>query len=156
MGLTFPWERCCMDFLAAISSIDVLVVLACCREAVFMLSLTAGISLQPQSHLDPCILNENAKASQSVLHMEPRLQAACQRAAVYLYYQLLPSSWFESITVLVIISKILQVLHLMNKMNLPCPFGPVTPRPPMVSLFTLLLDGEEDANGLSSVQMVWI
>nr|XP_019942825.1 PREDICTED: RNA-binding protein 40 [Paralichthys olivaceus] len=24
-----------------------------------------------------------------------------------------------------------QVLHLMNKMNLPCPFGPVTPRPPM-------------------------
>ncbi|XP_067107858.1 RNA-binding region-containing protein 3 isoform X1 [Osmerus mordax] len=25
-----------------------------------------------------------------------------------------------------------QVLHLMNKMNLPCPFGPVTPRPPMV------------------------
>ncbi|KAM9775478.1 RNA-binding region-containing protein 3 isoform 1-T2 [Syngnathus typhle] len=24
-----------------------------------------------------------------------------------------------------------QVLHLMNKMNLPCPFGPVTPRPPL-------------------------
>uniref|UniRef100_A0A3Q3W562 RNA-binding region-containing protein 3 n=1 Tax=Mola mola TaxID=94237 RepID=A0A3Q3W562_MOLML len=24
-----------------------------------------------------------------------------------------------------------QVLHLMNKMNLPCPFGPVTARPPM-------------------------
>uniref|UniRef100_A0A8C4IIN3 RNA-binding region-containing protein 3 n=1 Tax=Dicentrarchus labrax TaxID=13489 RepID=A0A8C4IIN3_DICLA len=24
-----------------------------------------------------------------------------------------------------------QVLHLMNKMNLPCPFGPITPRPPM-------------------------
>ncbi|XP_061661843.1 RNA-binding region-containing protein 3 isoform X2 [Syngnathoides biaculeatus] len=24
-----------------------------------------------------------------------------------------------------------QVLHLMNKMNLPCPFGPVTPRPPV-------------------------
>lgn len=23
----------------------------------------------------------------------------------------------------------------MNKMNLPCPFGPVTARPPMVSLF---------------------
>ncbi|XP_029955212.1 RNA-binding region-containing protein 3 isoform X2 [Salarias fasciatus] len=26
-----------------------------------------------------------------------------------------------------------QVLHLMNKMNLPCPFGPVTARPPMPS-----------------------
>lgn len=26
-----------------------------------------------------------------------------------------------------------QVLHLMNKMNLPCPFGPVTAPPPMVS-----------------------
>ncbi|KAJ6658435.1 hypothetical protein lerEdw1_020139 [Lerista edwardsae] len=25
-----------------------------------------------------------------------------------------------------------QVLHLMNKMNLPSPFGPITPRPPMV------------------------
>lgn len=25
-----------------------------------------------------------------------------------------------------------QVLHLMNKMNLPCPFGPVTARPPLV------------------------
>ncbi|KAL4616837.1 RNA-binding protein 40 [Arapaima gigas] len=25
-----------------------------------------------------------------------------------------------------------QVLHLMNKMNLPCPFGPITARPPMV------------------------
>lgn len=25
-----------------------------------------------------------------------------------------------------------QVLHLMNKMNLPCPFGPVTPRPPVI------------------------
>lgn len=32
-------------------------------------------------------------------------------------------------------SPIKQVLHLMNKMNLPCPFGPVTARPPMVSLF---------------------
>lgn len=27
-----------------------------------------------------------------------------------------------------------QVLHLMNKMNLPCPFGPVTPRPPLLEL----------------------
>uniref|UniRef100_A0A3P8W0S5 RNA-binding region-containing protein 3 n=1 Tax=Cynoglossus semilaevis TaxID=244447 RepID=A0A3P8W0S5_CYNSE len=27
-----------------------------------------------------------------------------------------------------------QVLHLMNKMNLPCPFGPVTARPPMFHL----------------------
>uniref|UniRef100_A0A8D3BN26 RNA-binding region-containing protein 3 n=2 Tax=Scophthalmus maximus TaxID=52904 RepID=A0A8D3BN26_SCOMX len=27
-----------------------------------------------------------------------------------------------------------QVLHLMNKMNLPCPFGPVTVRPPMFEL----------------------
>ncbi|XP_071341967.1 RNA-binding region-containing protein 3 [Trachinotus anak] len=27
-----------------------------------------------------------------------------------------------------------QVLHLMNKMNLPCPFGPVTARPPMFEL----------------------
>ncbi|KAG7524660.1 hypothetical protein JOB18_015284 [Solea senegalensis] len=27
-----------------------------------------------------------------------------------------------------------QVLHLMNKMNLPCPFGPVTARPPMFQL----------------------
>jgi U11/U12 small nuclear ribonucleoprotein SNRNP65 len=26
-----------------------------------------------------------------------------------------------------------QVLHLMNKMNLPCPFGPVTSTPPLVS-----------------------
>ncbi|XP_028823510.1 RNA-binding region-containing protein 3 isoform X1 [Denticeps clupeoides] len=28
-----------------------------------------------------------------------------------------------------------QVLHLMNKMNLPCPFGPITPRPPVFDLF---------------------
>lgn len=120
-----------------------------------MLSLTAGISLQPQSHLDPCILNENAKALQSVLHMEPELQAACLRAAVYLYYQLPPSSGFESvdttITALTLISPIIQVLHLMNKMNLPCPFGPITARPPMVSMCTLLLDGEEQANGQSSL-----
>ncbi|KAM4606067.1 RNA-binding region-containing protein 3 isoform 1-T2 [Polymixia lowei] len=27
-----------------------------------------------------------------------------------------------------------QVLHLMNKMNLPCPFGPITTRPPMFEL----------------------
>ena len=27
-----------------------------------------------------------------------------------------------------------QVLHLMNKMSLPAPFGPVTPTPPLVSL----------------------
>ncbi|KAM3860307.1 RNA-binding region-containing protein 3 [Diretmus argenteus] len=27
-----------------------------------------------------------------------------------------------------------QVLHLMNKMNLPCPFGQITPRPPMFEL----------------------
>ncbi|XP_061569106.1 RNA-binding region-containing protein 3 [Cololabis saira] len=27
-----------------------------------------------------------------------------------------------------------QVLHLMNKMNLPCPFGPVTARPPMFQI----------------------
>ncbi|XP_042082551.1 RNA-binding region-containing protein 3 [Haplochromis burtoni] len=27
-----------------------------------------------------------------------------------------------------------QVLHLMNKMNLPCPFGPITARPPMFEL----------------------
>ncbi|XP_078147518.1 RNA-binding region-containing protein 3 isoform X1 [Centroberyx gerrardi] len=27
-----------------------------------------------------------------------------------------------------------QVLHLMNKMNLPCPFGPITARPPMFQL----------------------
>lgn len=26
-----------------------------------------------------------------------------------------------------------QVLHLMNKMNLPPPFGPITARPPMVT-----------------------
>lgn len=103
-----------------------------------MLSLAAGISLQPQSHLDPCILNENAKALPSVLHMEPELQAACLRAAVYLYYQLPPSFWYESlditITVLIVMSPIIQVLHLMNKMNLPCPFGPITARPPMVRL----------------------
>ncbi|KAM7370107.1 hypothetical protein PAMP_011388 [Pampus punctatissimus] len=30
-----------------------------------------------------------------------------------------------------------QVLHLMNKMNLPCPFGPVTARPPMFELLHL-------------------
>ncbi|XP_063062200.1 RNA-binding region-containing protein 3 [Engraulis encrasicolus] len=28
-----------------------------------------------------------------------------------------------------------QVLHLMNKMNLPCPFGPLTPRPPMFEMY---------------------
>ncbi|XP_036377878.1 RNA-binding region-containing protein 3 [Megalops cyprinoides] len=28
-----------------------------------------------------------------------------------------------------------QVLHLMNKMNLPCPFGPITARPPMYETF---------------------
>ncbi|XP_072306654.1 RNA-binding region-containing protein 3 [Eucyclogobius newberryi] len=28
-----------------------------------------------------------------------------------------------------------QVLHLMNKMNLPCPFGPVTARPPLYEVF---------------------
>ncbi|KAF6716397.1 RNA-binding protein 40 [Oryzias melastigma] len=30
-----------------------------------------------------------------------------------------------------------QVLHLMNKMNLPCPFGPVTARPPMFDTLPL-------------------
>ncbi|CAK6951970.1 RNA-binding region-containing protein 3 [Scomber scombrus] len=30
-----------------------------------------------------------------------------------------------------------QVLHLMNKMNIPCPFGPVTTRPPMFELLHL-------------------
>lgn len=34
---------------------------------------------------------------------------------------------------LIRVLSIIQVLHLMNKMNLPCPFGPVTARPPMVS-----------------------
>ncbi|XP_031439754.1 RNA-binding region-containing protein 3 isoform X2 [Clupea harengus] len=28
-----------------------------------------------------------------------------------------------------------QVLHLMNKMNLPCPFGPLTPRPPLFEMY---------------------
>lgn len=34
-----------------------------------------------------------------------------------------------------------QVLHLMNKMNLPCPFGPVTSTPSLVSfrISTLIL-----------------
>lgn len=41
----------------------------------------------------------------------------------------------EIVTLSVIIYNFKQVLHLMNKMNLPCPFGPVTARPPMVSLF---------------------
>lgn len=46
---------------SATSSVGVLVVLVCRREAAFMLSLTTGVSLQPQSHLDPCILNEKQK-----------------------------------------------------------------------------------------------
>ena len=129
-------------FIAATSDVCVLVVLVCCGGAAFSLSLTTAISLQPQSHLDPRILNENAKALQSVLHMEPELQAACLRAAVYLYYQLPPSPWFESwdttLTAVILVSPIIQVLHLMNKMNLPCPFGPVTARPPLVSMHTLL------------------
>lgn len=86
--------------------------------------------------------------------MEPELQAACLRAAVYLYCLLPPSSWYESldttITVFTLVSPIIQVLHLMNKMNLPCPFGPVTARPPMVSLYTVLLHEEEQANGPNS------
>lgn len=32
-----------------------------------------------------------------------------------------------------------QVLHLMNKMNLPPPFGPVTARPPMVTFLIHVL-----------------
>lgn len=134
MGLTFPWEPRCLDF-------------HCCYFQCWRLGgagvlqsscLTSAISLQPQSYLDPCILNENAKALQSVLHMEPKLQAACLRAAVYLYNWLPPRFWYESsdttISILIFVSPITQVLHLMNKMNLPCPFGPVTARPPMVSL----------------------
>lgn len=34
-----------------------------------------------------------------------------------------------------------QVLHLMNKMNLPAPFGHVTPTPPLVRFAMFLLGG---------------
>lgn len=78
MCLTFP-----LLFTAATSSGGLLGVLVCCRDAASMLSFTTGVSLLPQSHLHPCIFNENAEALQSVLHMQ--LQAACLRAAVYLY-----------------------------------------------------------------------
>lgn len=46
---------------AATSSVGVLVVLVRRREAALVLSLATGVSLQPQSHLDPCILNEKQK-----------------------------------------------------------------------------------------------
>lgn len=80
MGLTFPCEPCCMDF----------------HQCYFQWWHLGGAGVlqrnwlhaQPQSHLDPGILYENAEAWQSVLHMEPGLQSACLRAGVYLYYQL--------------------------------------------------------------------
>lgn len=43
-----------------------------------------------------------------------------------------------------------QVLHLMNKMNLPCPFGPVTPSPPL-SLENPKLSAQEKATRKSAV-----
>lgn len=55
-----------------------------------------------------------------------------------------PSLFYDSIP------PILQVLHLMNKMNLPCPFGPVTARPPMVSPRTRLRDREREDNDLDN------
>lgn len=136
MGLTLPWEPRCLDFHCCyfrrlrLGGASVLQ-----RSCVRVLGFTAAISLQPLSHLDPRILNENAKALQSVLHMEPELQGCLfDSGSIFI---LPPSSWFESLdrssTVLILISPIIQVLHLMNKMNLPCPFGPVTARPPMVS-----------------------
>lgn len=55
-----------------------------------------------------------------------------------------PSLFYDSIP------PILQVLHLMNKMNLPCPFGPVTARPPMVSPRTRPWDREQEDNDLDN------
>ena len=48
---------------------------------------------------------------------------------------LLPACVTLSISHFPLVSPIFlpQVLHLMNKMNLPPPFGPPTPRPPLVS-----------------------
>lgn len=159
MCLTFPWEPRCFSLLLlpAVAS-------WWCQCVAEMLPSCSALPLVshslPQSHLHSCIFNENAEASQSVLHMQ--LQAARLRAAVYLYQQpppcyhclhpaitasTLPSLFYYSL------SPIIQVLHLMNKMNLPCPFGPVTARPPMVSLYSCFLDRQEQDNGWNSLQI---
>ncbi|KAM8880777.1 RNA-binding region-containing protein 3 isoform 1-T1 [Synchiropus picturatus] len=50
----------------------------------------------------------------------------------YLYPPLSPAILTNISHALMTVPKFyVQVLHLMNKMNLPCPFGPVTPRPPL-------------------------
>lgn len=76
----------------------------------------------------------------------------CLRGAVHLYYQVASSSGYESAdkttTVLIHRFPLLQVLHLMNKMNLPCPFGPVTVRPPLVSLSTWIFNAGEKYNAI--------
>ncbi len=91
MGLTFPWETLCLDLHRCYFRRRCLGGASVLRWSRLHAPLHHCISLQPQSHLDPCILNENAKAMQSVLHMEPELQAACLGAAEYLYYQFHPA-----------------------------------------------------------------
>ena len=122
----------------------------CCREAALMLSCATGILLQSQYHLDPCILNENAKSSLFYIwglsYRLPVLEqkfiyTASLQPCLGLNRQVQLSQLFYSLP------PIIQVLHLMNKMSLPCPFGPVTARPPMVSLYLYLLDRVRQVNG---------
>lgn len=66
-------------FTAAASGGHILVVLVCCRE----LGPTTGFSLQPQSHLDPCVLMKRQKPRSLFYLWSP----GCRLPAVCFYYQ---------------------------------------------------------------------
>lgn len=122
----------------------------CFRAARPVLCFTAGISLEPQSHLDPRICMQ--KPGNLFYIRSPEFLAACLRAVIYIYITGPPPQLVMRIfTVLKLLSQTIQVLHLMNKMNLPCPFGPITARPPMVSFSTRLLNAKF---GSSSFQVI--
>lgn len=67
MGLTFPWEPCFLGFYGCYFQRWHLGGAGALQTCHLHMPLhTTGISLLPQSHLHPCILNENAIALQSV------------------------------------------------------------------------------------------
>lgn len=160
MGLTFPWEPCFLDF-------------HCCYFQRWHLG-GASVLLRCHLHAPLChwYLTSNSISPWSlyfkwkckslaicfyICSMSYRLPVWQQH---YIYItSLRPPCGLNLQTLSLLyysLSPIIQVLHLMNKMNLPCPFGPVTARPPMVSLYIIyiyLFDGEGQANSLSSLSM---
>lgn len=135
LGAVLPASCCCC------SSSGVLVVLARRGGAV-----SAAVWRQPLPYLDPRISNENAKILAICFTYRARVPGClCESSSVFI----LPAPSLPLICVVrskhhpcnTLFFPVVQVLHLMNKMNLPCPFGQVTARPPMVSSWLLGTEG---------------